>query len=491
MAEIVGSGSRLSTGPSARLADTAFSFELEAREVLFDAMNLADLAHAFELRRAELIDDEVLTDLLSALVELDETGAGAVTWDPLRGDIYNNRTAWVQDRIGSSTDYLHAGRARREVTTLAWQLACRVGVLEVARGLVNLLEALKAVAVDHAQTAMADLTYLQHAQPTTLAHYVLSFAAPLCRDLDRLRELFGRLNCSPAGSGSVNGTVLPIVREHLAEDLGFESLVANTRDAMWMSDVAIEIGTTTVSPLVTCGRLADELIIWSTMEFGFFESDDSHSRNSVIMPQKKNPYALAHVRGAPRVALGALTSICASQMTPSGQPDNRIYSYLAGPTGLLDAAGSAELLAEVLERGTFDREALSRQALAGHTYATDLCDLLTLEAGLSNRVAHQIVGSAVRRCIERGSTVASLGDLEASASDLGVELPQIEFADRVDDPLAMIELRATSGGASQASVQVLVDEVSSSVDAASQWMEAASASIRKGNELVARAKGMV
>lgn len=462
-------GTRLGSGPSAALAEAAGGFELEGMQWLHRFMNLADIAHVRELERNGLCSGDVAAELLSGLSWLATVDEDSLAWDPGVGDIYDNRTLFLRDRIGSAVDHLHAGRARREATTTAWHLSCRRELLGLAEGLLDLVEALGVVARNEATTFMPDFTYLQHAQPTTLAHYLLTFAGPLQRDLDRVLGAFGSIDRSPAGAGSVNGTALPLDRHRLADDLGFPDLVVHTRDAMWMPDVAFELATVCASPLVTAGRLADELIIWSTAEFGYFEASDEHARNSVIMPQKKNPYGLAYVRGASRAALGSVTGAAATQFSPTGQPDNRLLSYFDNPARLRRSGNALALLAEILLRGNFDRTRLGDAAMKGFTNATDICDMLTAEQGIANRVAHRIVGRAVRQAVEQGRDMIVESDLHDAAAALEVELAPLASPELLGDAAGLLQRRTSVGGAAPDSVSQMLESLDETVARHRSW----------------------
>jgi argininosuccinate lyase len=178
---------------------------------------------------------------------------------------------------------------------------------------------------------MADYTYLQPAQATSFGHYLLTFAYPLVRDLDRLQALYRRTNLSPAGCGSVNGSRLPQDRTRLAGLLGFDGQVPHARDAMWQPDGPIEMLAMIVAALVNLDRLAEDLQIFATAEFDLIDLADSHARASVIMPQKKNPYALTYVRGVANEMIGMLAGVAALGRTPSGQVDNRVFIWRCTP----------------------------------------------------------------------------------------------------------------------------------------------------------------
>ncbi len=178
--------------------------------------------------------------LMRGLVELHEHQSGLVM-DPSFGDVYNNREAALKKMIGSTAGWLHAGRPRREAVNIGYLLRLRADLIDLLRGLVALGEVLAAQAARHTATLMPDQTYLHHAHPTSLGHYLLTYLYPMFRDLARLKTGYLHVDMCPAGSGSVNGSRLPIDRNMLRESLGFHDMAVHTRDAMWQPDVPIEI----------------------------------------------------------------------------------------------------------------------------------------------------------------------------------------------------------------------------------------------------------
>ncbi len=365
---------------------------------------------------------------LGALLDLHPVPPGLVL-DPAVGDLYNNRDAHLARLLGDDAGLVHLGRARREATTIAWQLAVRTRLLRLIESLIGFADVLLQRVAEHRATIMPDYTYLQQAQPTTLAHYLLGFAFPVERDLQRAARALALVNRSPAGSGSVNGSRFGIDRARLAELLGFDGVVEHTRDAMWAPDLATETLSVVMTTLTNVDRFAEDLQVWATAEFGFVELDDADSRTSVVMPQKKNPYSLAHLRGEARHELGRWVGVLASNLTPTGQPDNRYYAYVDVPAALDHAAGSVDLFAGVLDRAVFSVERMHAAANSGYLYATDLCDFLAVATGADNRTLHRIVGLAVRRAIEAGGVPVTPDSVRRAASDLDEALGDFDDAE--------------------------------------------------------------
>jgi argininosuccinate lyase len=326
----LGVGDRLREGPAPELIDSAFALEAGDGPLLCQAMSLADLAHALMLIEVGLIPPDAGATLLAALLDLHNIPGDTFPFDPAQGDAYTNREYVLRQKVPQVAGWLQAGRPRREVTTLGYLLVVRERLLALTRALLAAMQALLILAESHLDTLMSDYTYLQTAHPTSLAHYLLTFVQPMSRDLARLQAVFERVNLSPAGAGSTNGSRLPLQRERLAELLGFAGVVTHTRDAMWQPDVPIEVMSGLVAMLVNADRLAEDLQLWATAEFNFIDLADRHTRISVIMPHKKNPYSLAFIRGVAREMIGRWVSVAAVGATPSGQVDNRIFIYGGG-----------------------------------------------------------------------------------------------------------------------------------------------------------------
>ena len=441
----LGRDARLSESHSPLMAEVTFGAELATYSSLWPWLSIADMAHVRSLVDAGVIEADAGRALLSGLVAVHHEPMPDL--DPDLGDLYNNREVLLRDRLGELADQIHTGRARREATTVAWHLETRARAEEAVGSLSRLVQTLTDVAEKFADAPMSDFTYLQHAHPTTLGHYLLTFAFPLSRDIDRLVAALSQVNRSPAGSGSVNGSRLPIDRDALARDLEFDGLILHNRDAMWAPDLALDPVAAAMSALISIDRLAEELQIWASSEFGYFEPADRHARTSVIMPQKKNPYGLAMIRGHARDALGILVSVVTTNLTPSGQPDNRVAAYGKVPAILRTVSGAATLLAEHIEFGRFDTERMDAGSRVGFTSSTEICDWMTIEHGVTNRAAHSLVGRAVRAAIDRGAEQLALEDLEHASNELGIELPPIseEELSSLQDPATIIRERQNPG----------------------------------------------
>jgi len=487
-AAVLGVGSRLATGPSAELVKTAFAHELAGQLALFRGMSLADLAHTVMLVEAGVIPSTEGASLLGALLALHEYPSD-FTPTPESGDLYTNREAWLAART-PAVGWLGAGRARRESTTTGYRITVRSCLLTFAMALIKVGTSLTERADEHRATLMADYTYLQPAQPTTFGHYLLTFTYPLLRDLERLQALYTRTNLSPAGCGSVNGSRLPQDRHRLAELLGFDGLVQHARDAMWQADGPIETLSVVVASLVNLDRLAEDLQIFATAEFDLVELDEGHSRASVIMPQKKNPYALTYVRGAANELTGALAAAAALGRTPSGQVDNRVFAYGDVPRALETATGVATLMAGALIGLRFNAPVAAARLANGFATATDLAETITLETGLDFRTAHRIVGRLVREATQTNRTMRDLtiADLDATAQVIlnrPLRLSEATFMQALD-PAAAVAARQGIGGAAPEPLSTMLTECRAMLDTYTSWHKKAAARTTAAEEALVR-----
>lgn len=382
-------GTRLKMPPSDKLVKSTFTDELNQQRYLFEAIGLVDIAHTLAAIECGTIPQTQGRALLTQLLAL-QAQPELLELSPSLGDLYTNREAWLAERT-EAVGWLGAGRARREATTSAFILVLRTLLVELIEALIVLASMLVHKSERHLLSIMPDYTYLQAAQPTTFGHYLLGFAFPLLRDLDRLGAFFIRLNQSPLGCGSTNGSRLRQDRELLAELLGFDGLIPHTRDAMWQADLFIEAASILTTVSVNLSRVAEDLQVYATQEFALVKLDDRHARASKIMPQKKNPFALTHIRGVANKMIGVLVGVIASQRTPTGQPDNRLFTYGELPEAMQTVKDVASLLTEVLEDLTFNDERGAALVTSGWVLSTDLAEALVLECGLDFRKAHQLV----------------------------------------------------------------------------------------------------
>jgi argininosuccinate lyase len=468
-------GGRLAEAPSESLTASAFAEELSGQAELFTHLGLVDLAHSITLAEQGVIPGPAARALVEALLDLQRDQAGFRA-DPAFGDLYTNREAHIARRTAAA-GWLGTSRARREALTTAYHLLLRERLLELGSALLGFGRAALNVSAAHGDSLMPDYTYLQAAQPTSFGHYLSGFAWPALRDLQRLAALYERVDLCPAGCGSSNGSVAYQDRASLARRLGFAGPLAHGRDAMWQADLAIEAMGLAVAGVVGLDRLAEDLMIFATAEFGFLRLSDRHARASKIMPQKRNPFALAYVRGLANRLIGEQAGVAASGRTPSGQMDSRMLPYQAVPAALASAAKAAALMAEVVGVLRFDH-ARAKAALAdGTASASDLAERLCLTLGLDYRAAHGLVARLMGRLEAEGRPLASLTkeELAAACRETDPKLPPLPegLLQSALDPAACLRARGDIGGAAPEELLRQAAELGELFSRHEQWIEAA------------------
>jgi argininosuccinate lyase len=390
------------TGPAPELVASGFALENADAPILHRGYNLADMAHVLDLAERRIIPEHAQRALLALLLAAYGTEAADFPYDPAFGEPYNSRERFFVERIGDTAGWLHAGRPRREAARIALRLHLRAQIAHLVLAVARFVEETVGQSRRHVHTLMADQTYLQKAQPSTFGHYLLSFAQPALRDAHRLLAELTEINASPGGAGCVNGTRLLHDRSALARSLGFDTVIAHTRDAMWRVDDLIAVLAIGTSMISNQSKLAEDLEIFSSSEFNFVDLDDGYSRSSVLMPQKRNPYALSIVRGASGVLIGRLTGFLAVTKSPSARSDNFIFAYGEVPRALDLALRVTDLMSGVVGTLQVNPDRLSEELVRGYTQATDLAEHLTQIRDIDYRTAYFVVGDVVRDASRAG-----------------------------------------------------------------------------------------
>jgi len=337
-----------------------------------------------------------------------EFAAGKVRLDPALEDVHTHVERRLGEIVGRDAGYLHAGRSRNDQVALDERLfivgACR----RCDAALRTLMRALLSQARRHQATLLAGYTHLQRAQPVSLAHHLLAYLEMLGRDRERFAETARRASVSPLGSGALAGTTLAIDRERAARDLGFERVTANSLDAVSDRDSAVELVFDCALAAVHLSRLGEEVVLWTTKEFGFLELDDSFATGSSLMPQKKNPDVAELARGRAGRAIGDLVALLAVlKSLPLSynrdlQEDKR--PLLGAPQTLVE---TLEALAGAIETGRFDAGRMRETLGGGESLATDVAEHL-VSRGVPFREAHEAVGKAAAFASREGRALSSL-----------------------------------------------------------------------------------
>lgn len=462
----LGARTHLRHGPAQELVESGYALEIADAPLLHRDLTLADLAHLVALREAEIIPGTPAGQLLVALLDVLDMPAEQFPYDPLYGDAYNSRERYLQGLLGDVAGWLHTGRTRREAGRVAFRLAARGRVLALQRAVVSFVRALCDRACQHASTVWNDTTYLQPAQPSTFGHYLLGFATEGRRHLDRLEAVRAWLDRSPAGVGGVGGTRLPLDRTRLADLLGFERPGDHTRDAMWSIDGMVDAGVAAAQTVATVDRLAEDLEILTSPQFDAVELDASVCRASVLLPQKRNPYALAVIRGGASTLVGRATGLLTTQRTPSARTDNWLHAYGEVADSLDLARRLTALGATVIATLRVHVDRLESEAGSQFTCATDLAEELVRQGRLDYRTAYHLVAARVAAAREAGRTAFHREDVDgliaaAEARGAAVDHDAVLAA---ADPARVVETRTAPGAASPSRVVEDVEALAADLD---------------------------
>ena len=374
-------------------------------------------AHARVLHGAGLLDDGELAAMLDALERLAaDVASGAFAPDDDDEDVHSALERGLIARAGSALGgKLRAGRSRNDQIATLDRTYLREQARALAGGVLDVVDALVTQAAAHPSAPMPGRTHMQHAQPVLLAHHLLAHAWPLLRDVERWRDWDRRAARSPYGSGALAGSSLGLDPAAVAADLGFDGPVENSIDGTSARDVVAEFAFVAAMVGVDLSRLAEDVIVWATKEFGFVALDDAYSTGSSIMPQKKNPDVAELARGKAGRLIGDLTGLLA---TLKGLPLAYDRDLQEDKEPVFDQVDTLAVLlpamAGMVATLTFDTARMADLAPQGFSLATDIAEWL-VRAGVPFRDAHELAGACVRACEERGVELWDLTDEDLAA----------------------------------------------------------------------------
>lgn len=400
--------------------------------------------HARGLARAGVIAEHEAQTLVDGLERVAaEIDSGEMRWDPVREDVHMNIEARLIELVGPVGGKLHTGRSRNDQVATDLRLWTRSQLDETLNAIADFAQVLLDVAEDQIDVLMPAYTHLQRAQPSRLSHHLMAWQELLWRDAGRLVDARARVNESPLGAGAVAGSGFPLDREWVAAELGFSQPMQNSLDATASRDFLTEVASALAILGVHLSRIGEELVLWSTYEFGFVKLSDEFSTSSSMMPQKKNPDVAELVRGKAARLIGDVSallvlekSLCFGYGRDLQEDKRPIFDAFEG------AQQSLRALAGAVATCTFVRERLEAALSGGHVCATDLADLLVTK-GVPFRQAHHIVGDLVRVAEERS---IQLGELPKELLSAAHEVLISEDAAAALDPRRAVERRKLVGG---------------------------------------------
>ncbi len=413
-------------------------------------------AHARMLGACGILKPDESEKIVAGLdVVFEEIKSGKFEFKTADEDIHMAVEKRLSELIGSDLGgRLHTARSRNDQVALDFRLYVLKSGTAIAEKIRELVEALRDIASEHADTLMPGYTHLQHAQPVSLAYHLLAYAFMFCRDYDRFASSRERNNLCPLGSAALAGTPHPINRESVARELGFAGVTPNAMDSVSDRDFALEI-LFNVSVLMThASRLCEELILWSSQEFGFVTISDAYSTGSSIMPQKKNPDVAELIRGKTGRVNGNLVALLTVM---KGLPLAYNKDMQEDKEGVFDSVSTAlaslEILKQMLKTAKFNEQNMLAMTRRGHLSATDLADYLVREKNVPFRRAHFITGKAVAYAENLGLDLSELNAQQLASVDESLGGDAVKFLDLN----ASKEARKSQGGTANESVAAQIE----------------------------------
>lgn len=367
------------------------------------------IAHSAMLAKQGIISQKDADDIKAGLISIkDDIESGKLNFDSDAEDIHMFIEEELTNRIGDAGKRLHTGRSRNDQVALDQRLYAVDEAQEISELLEELKDTLIDIAKEHTSTYMPGYTHLQRAQPITYAHYLSAYIEMFSRDIDRLNQAIERTNISPLGSGALAGTTYPLDREFVADQLGMNGITKNSLDGVSDRDWAIEFASCMSILMMHLSRLSEEIILYASQEFKFYELDDAYSTGSSMMPQKKNPDVAELTRGKTGRVYGDLMTLL---VVMKGIPLAYNKDMQEVQEALFDVVdtikGALVPFIGMMKTMTIRADKMEAAALGGFTNATDLADYL-VRKGIPFRNTHEISGKLVHYSIENNKSLNEL-----------------------------------------------------------------------------------
>ncbi len=414
------------------------------------------IAHAKMLTSCGILTPNEGEKLVLALEEIAaELNEGLLEFDYTLEDIHTQIEVWLIEKLGDIGKKLHTARSRNDQVATDLRLYLKGSLKDLAHLVEDLLATLALLAKEHATTVLPGYTHLQRAQPIVYGHQLLAYAEMFFRDLDRLQETYKRTDVLPLGAGALAGVTYPVDQAYTQKLLEFRELCQNSLDAVSDRDFVLDYLYTCSVIMLHLSRLAEELVIYSSLEFGFIELADGYSTGSSIMPQKKNPDVPELIRGKTGRVCGDLQAML---MTLKGLPLSYNKDLQEDKEAVFDAGDNTaiclEIITPLLKTMKVNQDRMLKAAQAGFLNATDLADALVLK-GIPFREAHQIVGEIVRLGLETKHEITEIPLVKLQAISPLIDKAMLESLDLV----SCVNRRNTLGATAVTEVRKKADEI--------------------------------
>ena len=432
-----------------------YTSSLEFDRFIFDADIQCNYAHTSMLKAQGIIDEEIADKILEALDKLSDEGFDALEFDHSVEDVHMAVENYVTKLVGPEAGFMHTAKSRNDQVATDIRLLLRDRISEIQIGILEFIEGILELAKEHKETVMIGYTHLQHAQPVTLAHHLMAHAQALKRDYQRLDDTYKRVNLNPLGSAAMATTSFPIDRELTTQLLGFDDYLENSMDGVSSRDHIAETVFDLSALCTTLSKICEELVLWSTYEFGIVSMADEYSSTSSIMPQKKNPDVAEVARSKCAIVNGELVTIL-TILTP----------HLWNACDV--AYDTLKIVNHMLLTVTFNTERCLELAGANFATATDLADIMVRERKIPFRTAHKIVGRIVNEAVAEGVNPSDIDGayVDNVAEELGFDKLGLddELIHNALNPIENVKIRNVPGGPSPEMVQLAIDNMNIFLD---------------------------
>ncbi len=432
--------------PSSKLLDE-FNASIFFDKELYNEDIKGSIAHVKMLAKKGIITHESKDKIIKGLQQIQkEIENGEYKFDIKDEDIHMSIENRLTQLIGNDAKRMHTARSRNDQVALDFRMYVLKSNKEIVKLLLKLEKVLLEIEEKHTDTLLPGMTHLQHAQPINLSYHFLAYSSMFKRDIDRFEDSFKRNNISPIGCAALAGTPYETDREYEAKLLGFDKVSINCLDTVSDRDFALEILFNISVLMMHISRISEEIILWSSSEFGFVELSDAYSTSSSIMPQKKNPDVPELLRGKTGRTYGNLVSLLTVM---KGLPLAYNKDMQEDKEGVFDSVKTAKIsikiLTEALKTMSIKKDKMQKATKIGHLSATDLADYLTEKCGYAFRDAYKLTGDIVGYADEAGKDIS-----EITLQELKKFEPKIEYD--IIDKLQLknsMNARNSQGGTSQ------------------------------------------
>lgn len=448
---------RFKTGMTDEAAEYTSSLEFD--KIIFEADIKTNFAHTLMLKKQNIIDSDIANNILGALDQLKEEGYDELIFDPSVEDIHMAIENYVTSKIGSEAGFMHTAKSRNDQVACDVRLVLRDKITEIQIGILEFIEGLVEFAGNHLEDVFIGFTHLQHAQPITIAHHLMAHVQSLKRDYERLEDTYKRVNLNPLGSAAMATTSFHIDRQLTTDLLGFDAYLENSMDGVSARDFICETTFDLVSLCTTLSKICEELILWSTYEFGVIEMADEYSSTSSIMPQKKNPDVAELARAKCTIVNGELVTIL-TILKAIPYTYNRdlqeITPHLWNAVSVTQ--DTLSIVTKMLLSVEFNVERCAKLAGKNFATATDLADIMVREKKIPFRIAHKIVGRIVNEATANNLSEDDITSrfIDDIACSLGFEKLELDdnLLQNALNPIENVKIRSVVGGPAPEMVEI-------------------------------------